>query len=42
MNNIKEYDFYLFYDKPIPYKDLLIYPATMDKYTIFVLYGKYD
>ena len=38
MNNIKEYDFYLFYDKPIPYKDLLIYPVTMDKYLDFHFY----
>ena len=39
MNEIREYDSYLFYDKPIPYKDnLLIYPVTMDKYLEFHLY----
>lgn len=32
---ISEYDFYLFYDKPIPYKNLLIYPALMKDYLLF-------
>lgn len=39
MNEIREYDSYLFYDKPIPYKDnLLIYPVKMDRYLEFHLY----
>lgn len=38
MDKIGEYDYYLFYDKPIPYKDLLIYPATMDRYLDFHFY----
>lgn len=35
---MNEYDYYLFYDKPIPYKKLLIYPVKMDKYLDFHLY----
>lgn len=38
MDKVGEYDYYLFYDKPIPYKDLLIYPATMDRYLDFHFY----
>ena len=38
MNKVGEYDYYLFYDKPIPYKELLIYPATMDRYLDFHFY----
>jgi len=38
MDKVEEYDYYLFYDKPIPYKDLLIYPATMDRYLDFHFY----
>lgn len=38
MDKIGEYDYYLFYDKPIIYKDLLIYPATMDRYLDFHFY----
>lgn len=38
MDKIGEYDYYLFYDKPIPYKELLIYPATMDRYLDFHFY----
>ena len=36
MNN--KYDFYLYYDKPIPYKELNIYPVKMDKYLDFHFY----
>ncbi len=32
------YDRYLFYDKPIPYKSLLLYPATMEDYIDFHVY----
>jgi hypothetical protein len=38
MDKVGEYDYYLFYDKPIPYKELLIYPATMDRYLDFHFY----
>ena len=38
MDKVGEYDYYLFYDKPIPYKGLLIYPATMDRYLDFHFY----
>lgn len=38
MDRVGEYDYYLFYDKPIAYKELLIYPATMDKYLDFHFY----
>lgn len=38
MDKVGEYDYYLFYDKPIPYKNLLIYPATMDRYLDFHFY----
>ena len=38
MDKVGEYDYYLFYDKPIPYKNLLIYPATMDGYLDFHFY----
>ena len=38
MDKVEQYDYYLFYDKPISYKDLLIYPATMDRYLDFHFY----
>ena len=38
MDRVGEYDYYLFYDKPITYKELLIYPATMDRYLDFHFY----
>lgn len=38
MDKVGEYDYYLFYDKPIEYKNLLIYPVTMDKYLDFHFY----
>lgn len=38
MKSNNEYDIYLFYDRPVPYKELLIYPVTMDKYMDFHLY----
>lgn len=33
-----QYDFYLYYDKPVPYKNLNIYPVKMDKYLEFHFY----
>ena len=33
-----KYDNYLFYDKPVPYKNLLIYPAIMSEYLDFHFY----
>jgi len=38
MDKLKQYDYYLFYDKPIPYKELNIYPAKMDEYLNFHFY----
>ena len=38
MNKLTQYDYYLFYDKPIPYKELNIYPAKMDEYLNFHFY----
>lgn len=38
MDKVEQYDYYLFYDKPISYKDLLIYPVTMDRYLDFHFY----
>ena len=38
MKGFSEYDIYLIYDKPIEYKDLQIYPVTMDKYLEFHFY----
>lgn len=35
MNKRHQYDSYLYYDKPIPYKELKIFPVTMDKYFNF-------
>lgn len=35
---MKENDIYLFYDKPVPYKKLLIYPALMEEYIEFHTY----
>ncbi len=34
-----EYEEFLIYDKPIPYKDLLIYPVTVDNYISFHFYS---
>lgn len=38
MDKVEQYDYYLFYDKPISYKDLFIYPVTMDRYLDFHFY----
>ena len=38
MDKVEQYDYCLFYDKPISYKDLLIYPVTMDRYLDFHFY----
>ena len=38
MDKMTEYDFFLFYDKPIEYRELKIYPVTMDKYLDFHIF----
>lgn len=38
MKNPEIYDEFLYYDKPIPYKELLIYPATVNDYLKFHFY----